>query len=253
MTALLLDVGNSRIKWGVLDDGEIRRTGHISQKRIHEGGLQVLTTRLPRRVDAVIASNVAGASFATRLAGVVGMHCNCDVRFVRALREGWGVRSSYAQPRRMGVDRFVAMVGAWAETGRSCLVVDLGTAVTLDALDDSGTHLGGQIIPGFATMTNALASAASDIPSVRPLPSGKAPSMQMFGCDTASAVREGVQNAIVGAVDRACETLQSNGHSASVVLTGGDASRILDALSVTPLHRPHLVLRGLAHMLDNAQ
>lgn len=253
MTALLLDVGNSRIKWGILDNGEIRRTGHISQERIREKGLKVLTTRLPRRVDTVIVSNVAGASFATRLAGVVGMHCNCDVRFARVLRQGWGVTSSYTQPRRLGVDRWVAMIGAWAETGRSCLVVDLGTAITLDAMDDDGTHLGGQIIPGFATMANALASATSDIPSVRPLRSGTGPSMQMFGRNTAAAVREGVQNAIAGAVDRAFKTLQSNGYLASVVLTGGDASRILDALSVTPLHRPHLVLRGLAHMLDNAQ
>jgi type III pantothenate kinase len=221
MKALLLDVGNTRIKWGVLDSGEIRRTGHISQARIGEKGLQVLTTKLPRRVDEVFASNVAGASFATRLSGVVGMHCDCDVRFARSEKYGWGLRNSYTQPRRMGVDRWVAMVGAWAEVQDACLVVDVGTAVTLDAIDETGTHLGGQIIPGVGAMATALSAATSDIPSVRPLPA-----------------REGSQG---------------NGIEPETVLTGGDASRILDGLSVTPLHRPHLVLLGLAHMLENAQ
>ncbi len=252
MTALLLDVGNSRIKWGVLDDGEIRRTGHISQERIREKGLQVLTTRLPRRVGQVFVSNVAGTSFATRLSGVVGMHCDCDVRFARTEKRGWGVTNSYTQPRRMGVDRWVAMVGAWAEVGASCLVVDAGTAVTLDAIDDDGVHLGGQIIPGVATMAAALSSNTSDIPLVRPAPGRKGADLQMFGHNTAAAVREGAQNAVAGAVDRAIRTLQSSAYDPEIVLTGGDASRILNALSETPMHRPHLVLQGLAQMLESA-
>ena len=76
MKALLLDVGNTRIKWGVSEDGEIRRTGHISQERVRDGGLQALTTKIPRHVDDVFVSNVAGATFATRLSGVVGAHCD---------------------------------------------------------------------------------------------------------------------------------------------------------------------------------
>ena len=253
MTALLLDVGNSRIKWGLLDDGNINKTGHISQERIRDSGLQVLTSKLPRQVEQVFVSNVAGTSFATRLSGVVGMHCDCDVRFARSQKEGWGLRNSYSQPRRMGVDRWVAMVGAWAEVQAACLVIDIGTALTLDAIDDSGKHLGGQIMPGTSIMTNALAGATSDIPNVRSLRAGKEASMQMFGRSTAAAVREGVQNAIAGAVDRAFRTLQSAGIEPTAVLTGGDASRILDALATTPLHRPHLVLQGLAHMLDSTE
>lgn len=253
MTALLLDVGNTRIKWGVLDDGEIRRTGHIAQARIRDRGLQVLTTRIPRRVDEVFVSNVAGASFATRLSGVVGAHCSCDVRFARSERSGWGVTNGYTQPRRLGVDRWVAMVGAWAEVQASCLVVDVGTAVTIDAIGDDGTHLGGQIIAGVATMANALAAATSDIPEVKPSPGRKAADLAMFARNTAAAVREGAQNAVTGAVDRAIRTLQSNAYEPAVVLTGGDASRILNALGGTPLHRPHLVLQGLAHMLDHAR
>lgn len=248
-----MDVGNSRIKWGVLDSGQIRRTGHISQERIRENGLQVLTTKIPRRVDGVFVSNVAGTSFATRLSGVVGMHCDAEVKFARSERSGWGVTSGYTQPRRLGVDRWVAMVGAWAEVRSACLVVDAGTALTLDAIDDNGNHLGGQIVPGIATMTDALAAAASDIPRVKPAPGREASDLGMFARNTAAAVREGAHGAAAGAVDRALRALQSNAYEPVIVLTGGDASRILNALCDTPVHRPHLVLQGLAHMLENAR
>ncbi len=253
MTVLLLDVGNSRLKWGVLDDGDIRRTGHIALEKIHEKGLSVLVTRLPRRVDAVWASNVAGTSFATRLSGVIGMHCNADVHFVRSERRGWGVTNSYRQPRRLGVDRWVALVGAWAELQSCCLIVDAGTALTLDALDDDGKHLGGQIIPGADTMLGSLSAATSDIPLVRGAAKQAAGDLKMFGHNTAAAVREGVQNAVAGAVERAFRTLQSNAYEPTIVLTGGGAARILEALEETPLHRPNLVLNGLAHMLENTQ
>ena len=252
MTALLLDVGNTRLKWGVLDDDNIRRTGHIVLDRIRDQGLGALTAKLPRRVDAVFASNVAGASFGTRLSGVVGMHCHCDVRFARTVKRGWGVTNSYRQPRRMGVDRWVAMVGAWAEMQASCLIVDVGTAVTIDVLDDDGVHMGGQIIPGVATMAQSLSSATSDIPLVRASAKRSANDLEMFGRNTTAAVREGSQNAVTGAIERALRTLQANGYKPTIILTGGDASRILKSLDGAPLHRPHLVLQGLAHMLDSA-
>ncbi len=253
MSALLLDVGNSRLKWGVLDDGSIRRTGHISQEKLREQGLTALTTKLPRRVDVVHASNVAGNSFATRLSGVIGMHCNADVHFARSEKRGWGVTNGYRQPRRLGVDRWVAMIGAWAEIGSACLIVDAGTAVTLDAIDDEGVHIGGQIIPGLETMLNSLSSATSDIPLVKTQSKQMAGDLKMFGLNTASAVREGAQNAVVGAVERAVRTLRSNNLDPPIILTGGGASRILAGLDEAPLHRPNLVLNGLAYMLETPQ
>ena len=253
MSVLLLDVGNSRLKWGVLDDGGIRRTGHISQENIRDQGLTVLTTKLPRRVDAVRASNVAGTSFATRLSGVIGLHCNADVHFARSEKRGWGVTNSYRQPRRLGVDRWVAMIGAWAEVQSSCLIVDAGTALTLDAMDDDGVHLGGQIIPGVDTMLGSLATATSDIPLVSAAAKQASGDIKMFGRNTAAAVREGAQNAVAGAIERAIRTLRSSAYDPTIILTGGGASRILGALEETPVHRPHLVLNGLAHMLENAQ
>ena len=253
MKSLLVDAGNSRLKWGVGEASEIHRTGHISQAKIREQGLQVLTTRLPRHVDRVLVSNVAGTSFATRLAGVIGAHCGCDVHFARVSKSGFGVRNSYAQPRRMGVDRWVAMIAAYAEQQSACLVVDAGTAVTLDAVDDNGEHLGGQILPGAGLMATALASSTSDIPAIAKSAKAGTDPLAMFGRTTSAAVSEGALNAVVGAIERAVRALQSASIKADIILTGGDASRILTALNMPANHRPNLVLQGLLHMLESTE
>ena len=250
MKALLLDVGNTRLKWGVLDDDQIHKTGHIAMRKIRDEGLGVLTSRLPQAVDAVRVSNVAGATFATRLSGVIGMHCGCDVHFAKSAREACGVRCGYHHPRRLGVDRWVAMIGAWAEFESACVVVDAGTAVTIDVIDDDGQHLGGQIFPGVRLMFEALAASTSDIPAVGRQLSATT-GLDMFGDTTSKAIQNGAWNAVAGAVDRAITTLRSNAYDPTVVLTGGDASRMLTALGTEPLHRPHLVLQGLARMLQD--
>jgi type III pantothenate kinase len=253
MTSLLLDIGNSRLKWGVLDDGAIRRTGHISRDTIRDQGLAALTSRLPRRADSVFASNVAGNNFATRLSGVLGLHCGCDLRFARTVKSACGVTNSYAQPRRMGVDRWVAMIGAWSEVQAECLVVDAGTAVTIDALDMHGQHLGGQILPGVTLMAEAFASRTSDLPNVRHKMVKQASGMQIFASNTGGAIAQGALNSVVGAIERAVRVLVSEGSDPTIVLTGGDGARILKSLSEEPLHRPHLVLQGLAQLLENRQ
>ncbi len=251
MSALLLDIGNTRLKWGVLDDGSIRRTGHITRQKIRDEGLSALTSKLPRKVSSVSASNVAGPSFATRLSGVIGMHCDCDVHFARSERQAFGVTNGYRRPRHLGVDRWVAMIGAWSELQAACMIVDAGTAVTIDVLDDSGQHLGGQILPGVALMASALATETSDIPKTGKASGAFAADMDMFGRNTTKAVAYGVQNGVVGAIERAVKVLRLNDYEPTIILTGGDGSRILQSLDEQPLHRPHLVLQGLAHMLES--
>jgi type III pantothenate kinase len=174
------------------------------------------------------------------------------VHFAKAERQACGVRSGYRHPRRLGVDRWVAMIGAWAELESACVVVDAGTAVTIDAIDNEGRHLGGQIFPGVRLMFQALNASTSDIPAV----AGRLPAatgLDMFGDTTSKAVQHGAWNAVTGAVDRAITTLRSNAYDPAVVLTGGDASRMLTALGTEPLHRPHLVLQGLARLLQETQ
>ena len=198
-----------------------------------------------------MASNVAGPTFATRLSGVIGAHCGRDVHFASSKKTELGLSSAYKQPRTMGVDRWVAMIGAWTEFESSCLVVDAGTAVTIDAIDDKGKHLGGYILPGINLMTRTLARAAHGIPAIK-MPKAKAfDGLGQFASSTGTAVYSGPLAAVTGAVERAIKTLRSNAYDPHVVLTGGDASRILQALDEDVLHSPNLVLQGLLRILES--
>ena len=250
-TVLLFDIGNTRVKWGVLLNNELRRTGSISHEKLKEQGFSPLTTRLPTNADKVLASNVASTSFGTRLSGVIGMHCDCDVHFARSAATGWGVTNSYRQPRRMGVDRWVAMVGARARFRKALCVVDAGTAVTIDALDKSGLHLGGQILPGLKLMTGSLADDTSNLPAVKRAPSTSDELLPGFSGSTGSAIYNGAMAAVCGAIERAVRAMRSRGYRPMLVLTGGDASRILTSLDADAEHRPNLVLEGLAIMSND--
>lgn len=252
MRVLLLDVGNSRLKWGVGENGRIVQTGHIAQERMREHGIAALAVRLPRKIDAAVASNVAGASFGTRLAGVIRGQLGLDVHFVTTAKSACGVTNGYTQPRRLGVDRWMAIIGAWAELHGACLVVDAGTAVTIDALDRHGAHLGGQIFPGTSLMLAALTRNTAQIPAAAPAAKSDAfDGMDMFARSTRAAVQSGALGAIAGAVERAIRTLRTQARRAPVVLTGGDAARIAGALGPGVLQRPNLVLEGMLQVFES--
>lgn len=249
--ALLFDIGNTRVKWGVFSNNRILRSGSIDHDKLRERGFAALTTRLPAEVDCVMACNVAGRSFATRLAGVIRLHCGKDVHFARPEKEAFGVTNGYRQPRKLGVDRWVALLGARAETRAAVCVVDAGTAITIDAMDRTGQHLGGQIIPGIRLMSSALRGETYSIGNSRQAGRDPEPGMAMFAGNTGDAVRCGTLNAVCGAIDRASRTMRAAGLRPKIVLTGGDASRILKQLGDNVLHRPHLVLQGLARMVHS--
>jgi type III pantothenate kinase len=249
--ALLFDVGNTRLKWGVLKNDRIVRAGSIDHDKLKKQGFAALTTRLPVKVDYVLVSNVAGTAFATRLAGVIGIHCDTDIHFARSEKAAYGVKNGYRQPRRLGVDRWVALVGARVETRSAVCVVDAGTAVTIDAMDKTGQHLGGQIIPGPRLMTTVLSNETNDIGSPTGTVRDPGPGMGMFSRNTGGAIQSGTISAVCGAIERAAKTMRSAGLRPKIVLTGGDASRILKQLDGNVLHRPHLVLQGLAYMVQS--
>ncbi len=248
---LLLDVGNTRLKWGVSDRDRIVRTGSIRLDELQKAGFNALTTRLPRDVDSILVSNVAGPGFAARLTGVLGIHYDAKVRFARSERSAYGVTNSYRQPRRLGVDRWAAMIGARAEFKKALCIIDAGTAVTIDAIDRDGQHLGGQIIPGLHIMTKSLASHTNGVSGLGKRSSNPGSGMALFANGTGRAVQTGALNAVCGAIERAVRIMRAEGYRPVIILTGGGASRILKQLDGKVIHRPHLVLQGLAYMLQS--
>ena len=247
--ALLFDVGNTRLKWGVLQHDRIIRSGTIGHDKLQQQGFTLLTTHLPANVNSVLVSNVANAEFGTRLAAVIGSHCGTDVHFARSEKEAYGVTNGYRQPGRLGVDRWVAMIGARAETRAAVCIVDAGTAITIDAMDRTGQHQGGQIIPGLRLMIASLGTETSGIRVPGGTVGDRDSAMGLFADNTGGAVRNGTLSAVCGAIERASKTMRAAGLRPKIVLTGGDASRILTLLDGSVLHRPHLVLQGLAVMV----
>ena len=239
MTALLLDVGNSRLKWGLLDDEEIIETGSVGLEELEQRGLAALYEQLPQSVDEAVACNVAGEKIARILSGLE------PVRFVSSTAEACGITNSYRDPQKLGVDRWVAMIGARASTRSACLVVDAGTAITLDALDPNGAHLGGLILPGFQLMAAALGDRTSDLPKIASAGWNDGIDEPPFAASTTDAILQGIRAAAVGAVERSFRSLSASYHDAELILTGGDAEIIQDDLQWTRV-LPHLVLNGLA-------
>ncbi len=250
MSALLLDAGKSHLKWALGDAQRLTQFGVIAQADIQSKGLAVLASRLPARAGQVLISNVAGASFGTRLRGFLRMHYDCDARFARVQKHACGVTNGYRHPRRLGVDRWAAMIGARAEFDRACLVVDVDTVVRIDAIDEAGLHLGGQMLPGLNLMAESLSNTLPDMPSVDLRRVTKARARTLFAGAIESAIPAGCINAVVGSIERAAKHFERHKAPATVVLTGGDTSRILKAFDAPVEHRPHLVLAGLARMLD---
>ena len=249
--ALLFDAGNTRLKWAYFTRGRISKSGSVTHEQLHDKGYAALTSRMPRNVTHAAASNVAGPGLATKLSSVIGLHASVDIRFAHCQRNAFGVTTSYRQPRRLGVDRWVAMIGAWNEFRSALCVVDAGTALTIDVLDRSGRHLGGQIIPGIDMMGDSLRSRTSDIAPASRRSKNPGEGLDIFGKSTDDAIAYGLLSAACGAIERAEKRLRSAAMRPKIVLTGGDASRILKQLNSNVIHRPNLVLQGLATMLQS--
>src|SRR5690606_41073244 len=130
------------------------------------------------------------------------------------------------------VDRWVAMIGAYAEFRSALCVVDAGTAVTIDAVDRVGAHLGGMIVPGLSMMANALHVNTSEIPLAKRNPAAMTDAMNAFANTTEGAVQNGALTAVSGAVERSFRLMRAAGFRPKVVLTGRHASR-----DPQPLHR----------------
>lgn len=240
---LLVDAGNTRVKWLLWDrEAPLARGGlvHRGLERSRLGGLLWGDLQPPERV---VIANVAGPELGDALAAWIAGAWSLEPRFVATAAAGFGITNAYAVPRRLGVDRWVALVGAHALLpGVPCCVVDCGTAVTVDALTGSGEHLGGVILPGARLMRQALYADTSQIPPEQ----GQT---TLFGRDTQDCVWGGATYAVAAAVDRLTRQMTATLDEAAVsLLTGGDAEALLPYLESQYRLEPDLIFQGLLVM-----
>ncbi|TKC89528.1 type III pantothenate kinase [Trinickia terrae] len=253
---LLIDAGNSRVKWALADaNGALLQSGAFSHAPASsEAALagEPAWLSLPTPRGAWI-SNVAGDAVAERIATLLDRHWPQLPRTtIRAARQQCGVTNSYPQPERLGSDRWAGMIGAHAAfPGEHLLIATLGTATTLEALRADGLFTGGLIAPGWSLMMHSLGEHTAQLPtltaaSAKSLIGGKR-ERDWFATDTPSALSAGCLLAQTGLIERAWRELSGAwGAPVRLVLGGGAADEIAPALAVPHTRHDGLVLSGLA-------
>ncbi len=238
---LLIDIGNSRTKWGVAKNGRIE-SGEPFATQCFKNKAATLGRcwqNVPPPAQVAVA-NVAGPDCATRLDAWTKRCWGLAPRFASPEAEGFGVRNAYFDPGKLGVDRWVALIGARHACPGPVCVADCGTAITVDAMDSEGVHLGGVIAPGLMMMRRSLVSGTSALPFAKEDFRGS------FVRETAAAIGSGTLQAAAGLVERCYrETASKLGGDPRLLLTGGDALAIGPLLEMPFESRPDLVLEGL--------
>ena len=229
---LLLDIGNSRVKWALADGPELRDL-HAAP---HDGSPAPLLRMLPLpRPRVVWIAHVLGPQHEQRLRSAVERRFGVTPRIARAQKEWGGLQVAYATPSRLGVDRFLSMLALWSATKKPFCVATAGTALTFDAVDARGRHQGGLIAPGLATAWNAVRGSTRF-----ELPPKASRYGRGLGKDTEACVRQGALYACAGLIDKA-----AGGASGARVLSGGDAMALRPHLDGKWSVKPNLVLEGL--------
>ena len=245
--ALLVDMGNSRLKWLWTIDAEIDETtfgrGNRADFQRHSrlsGGLSP---------DRVLLSSVADQeNTAAVIADCESQWGRC-VRRLESLAVQAGIVNAYESPGALGVDRWLAIVGAAHAHGMPVVIMDLGTATTLDAVDERGRHMGGLIFPGPALMLESLDSAtAMKVPTA--LPDSEEATRPGIGPaqSTSGAISEGVCAAQIGALNQFLRHVSARlSTDPQLVVTGGAAKGILHRLDQDHVFDPWLVFKGMLH------
>lgn len=258
---LTIDAGNTRTKWAVFNaNGVMQSYGACFN---HALGAADFSPSL-LGYERVIISNVAGEQHAVSLTEKLSTSA-IPVRWMKASSEACGVVNLYAKPQTLGSDRWAAIISAWHRQQTPCVVVNAGTAVTIDAInvktqptshDRSGAFIGGLILPGLSLMQQSLGLATAQLPTVSLEPSFTAQTHpNIFATNTLEAIQSGALHAIIGAIILMAHELHSlSQQSPTIIISGGNAKTIYDNLVGRVTNQvlivDNLVLQGLC-LLEN--
>jgi type III pantothenate kinase len=236
---LLVDAGNTRIKWAIAAPdaapGEWIAQGAVAHEDL--GRLPAAWAAHAPALTRAIVANVAGESLRTRLAALLPL----APTWFASRPELAGLRNRYRDPSRLGADRFAAALGARTlAPGRALVVATCGTATTVDAVSRDGDFLGGMILPGLGLMLASLARNTAQLPQLQQAAPGAA-LPPAFADNTDDAILSGCLAAQAGAIERACAALPAE----LCIVSGGAAGQLAPALGVSYLMLDNIVLVGL--------
>jgi type III pantothenate kinase len=241
---LLIDIGNTRVKWAALDAGQAgpQQAAVYRDWSAADWRRQLFASQRPTRVvGCSVATAATRASIDAAAADVTGR----PAEWIGATAAAAGVTNGYRNPAQLGADRWVAIIGAHSTWAVDCCVVDVGTAMTIDIVTAAGRHEGGLIVPGPTLMIDSLHAQTSDL-ATRSAASSD-PARSAFADQTRDAIENGCELALAALVERACRSFGLRvGSRPRLVFTGGAAGRVRSWVTLPSEDVPDLVLRGLA-------
>jgi type III pantothenate kinase len=245
---LLVDAGNSRLKWS-----ELGAAGNPSAQQALAYGDRPALASVIDLLDAYpTVGHITLVHVLTQLfADSVQEACDqrgIQLHSVRSVARAYGITNGYQNPAALGADRFVGLVAAHHQAnGFASIVIDCGTAITVDAVESDGRHLGGLILPGLQLSADALIARAQGRLSL----SFEHPGI--FADSTDRAIGSGCLFGIVGAIEGICARMQHRMSAPLVrVLTGGDAEHLRPWLQGDYQVQPDLLMHGLSYITEQA-
>ena len=241
---LAVDSGNTFIKWGLYTDNLCIKSGRIRYEEILI--LDEEFSHLPKP-DIVIVSHVARAATKKQLIKLISIW-NVRHYWVVAQEFQCNVSNSYSIPQQLGSDRWASLIAAWNISQQACLVISVGTAMTIDALTDTESFLGGIIMPGIELMHKSL-SSHTQLVNIN----HSSGNYKDFPQNTIDAIESGVIQCMIGAIDRMYNLLALQvDHPVEVcILTGGGASKLIPYVKTPVRTIENLVLEGLVIIANN--
>jgi len=236
---LLLDAGNTRTKWAIADSNGVE----LLERGVLEAGIAELAQF---DFDSAWVSCVASEQVIATLKQDVREHFSLNLNEAIVERNADGMLNNYADLARLGVDRWVAALGARSIYRQGALiVVDAGTAVTIDLISSANRFEGGVILPGFVTMHDALLGRTAGVESeFRQVAS-------VVGRNTSECVNAGAQFGLIGAVEKvvsemsASELLSEDEGEPQILVMGGDAKAIVAGTSMKVELQSDMIFKGL--------
>lgn len=256
-SVLLVDIGNTRVKWAVLRHGRLSRM----QAGAHAGWssgdfVEHMFRGRAATPGRILVASVAAPAVVRRFTAAARRSCGpggAVPEFISTSRRAAGVVTRYRDPWRLGVDRFMGVIAAHRLAGgRGACVINAGTAVTLDLVDGHGVHVGGAILPSSRLMIESLLRRTAGIAQRARGARGAGPARRgaargPFARDTAAAIEHGAREALVGAVERViAESHRLLGAAPLVIVTGGGGGELRRLIHYPTVEIADLVLQGIA-------
>lgn len=240
---LLVDVGNTQVKY-VFQISETPDAPAVLSDIVYLD-YQSFKTQLQQgkfsQVSEVVLANVHGKNVLDAITNWAALN-NVAFLQVHSTAKAFGVCSSYQQPERLGVDRWLAMIGAkQLYPQQNLLIIDAGTATTVDVLDANGQHYGGWIMPGVQTLFDSLLTRTTKI-----IATPNATASLSFGLDSSNCLSHGSWAMTIGAVKEAIIQANSRLTIDKILVTGGNGEEITKLIADKLQLEPKLVFHGLS-------